>query len=866
MTVRTDPRVAQSARRLLPVNRGDWVLGRTRAALRHGEVRLGAQAKADLELPALWEYGIDRARGRHVHGFTFLVDWVGAGQALDADESLQLAELIHLMFRAWDQQYGSSRETAPEMAFHDETTAQRLLGLVAALDELRFTPEQESYLRGLAERTATILAEPDFYGGVNNHGMFQDLALLTWSALVAPAGSELGAEAWDLAAQRLHTYFAACFTAEGVHVENTPTYHVMVARYLPLLEDLFTAAQSDEAELYDSLLRGAIDYAVHCVTPEGLFPPVSDTHRRRLDSDVNLETFAGGEFEFAATAGRVGAEPSKRTAVFPESGYAMTRSGWGDPLASYVHFTSSYNADYHKHSDEQSIYLRSGGRDLLCEAGPYGYNWKDPFTKYAYSSAAHNTMLVAGTGLPRTEPEEERLAASPPLNRMEISVAEDERLEATGTTRRYRGRVWSRHLDVRHGAAPSDTTLRIEDTVESSVGAADLRFLWHMGPGLRVDLRAQGAEVFDRGAKLMELEFRADAEYTLQLSEGIESPSTQGWHFPQFGQKVPAPVISLETHAENLTLETVVRLSDFVWDSPPENPFDALVLRNRTVPTWSSTTTGEPGSESVLMLSPYSSTADRERLVAELEKSGRRVRYVPGIEWMIGHAGSKAKAEAAVDKIARAAAGVIRNEASKGGGVTVVTIGGAFAPGALAALSTGASLFAVDPVLPFPSGDPRAERLEEKLSSLSSTPRSLPIEVLSSGDASAQQRALATIDKAPVARNDFDTAIAADVEDVAGDSIANLLDAREGTAVRYLAVYDRRAKEFVIRIPQLEEVEVSVRVFRGKDEVLTVPYRAGSEHRVPYADAVGPHRLRLHVRDPETTESTALTTGVLRVR
>lgn len=867
MTGRTDAEVAGQARRLLPINRGSWVPERARAALHDGQVRLGTVGTMDLVLPDLWDYGIDRARGRHVHGFTFLTDWVGAGGDLDGAEQERLAELIHSLFRAWDEDFGRARGTAPEMAFHDETTAQRMLGLVAALDALRFAPEQEAFLRDLAERTAEVLLEPAFHSGVNNHGMFQDLALLTWSVLLSPEGSPLGDLAWERAAERLHTYFATCFTSEGVHVENTPTYHVMVARYLPMLDDLFTAAQSSEAELYDQLLRGAIDYAVHCVTPEELYPPVSDTHRRRLDSAVNLETFAGGEFEYATSGGRSGTEPSRCTAVFPASGYAMTRSRWGDPNATFVHFTSSYNADYHKHSDELSVYLRSGGRDLLCEAGAYGYNWKDPFTKYAYSSAAHNSLMVAGTGLPRTEPAQEREDPENPLNRLEISTAEDDLLVATGSTRRFRGRHWTRRLVARHGDEPEDTTLRLEDRVESTVGAADLRFLWHLGPGLRVVLRAQGAEVFDRGTKVMEIEFSAAAEYVLHLAEGVESPAIQGWYFPQLGEKVSAPVISLETRAAQLELTTEVRLADFVWDAPTSNPFDTLVLSGRTIPTWESAAPPTPGAPSVLLLSPYSGSADRERLVGELVRAGRHVQYVPDIARLVGHAGSQQAAEVAVGELARAAHDLILRAREGGLDPIVATVGSAFAPGALAALATRVPLLAVDPELPFPAPDPRSSRLVARLSTIADEGGAAAVELLVSDDGRAQlPRAVAALGSAHTEQEVFPSVLRADLEDVAGGTIANLLDARDGIDARYLAVYDRRSKEFIVRIPLVDEVEISVRVFHGKDEVLSLPYRPGAEQTVPYEGRIGPHRLRLHLRVPGTDETVALTTGVIRVR
>src|SRR5699024_6698437 len=110
-----------------------------------------------LDQGALWQYGDERARGRHGHGFTFLVDWTGAVPRLEAPEASALTDLVVELFTDWDVRYVQRRDTSPEMAFHDETTAQRLLGLTGVLDQFDFSAEQRELLTGLAGRTAEVL-------------------------------------------------------------------------------------------------------------------------------------------------------------------------------------------------------------------------------------------------------------------------------------------------------------------------------------------------------------------------------------------------------------------------------------------------------------------------------------------------------------------------------------------------------------------------------------------------------------------------------------------------------------------------------------------------------------------------------------
>lgn len=863
--------VEESARRLVPVHREKWAVARARTALTERTARLGAKETASFEGGALWDYGNERARGRHAHGFTFLVDWVGGVSQLDTDEAEELTGLIVELFTMWDARYGRQRENAPEMAFHDETTAQRLLGIVSVLTFLPLGGERRAAISDLGARTAELLRDPEFYGGVNNHGMFQDVALLAWAVLVASPEDPARRVSWELAEGRLQTYFSACFTSEGVHVENTPTYHVMVARYLPLLDRLFTAAGAPSAALYHRLLEGAERYAVHCVTPEGLYPATSDTHRRRLDSPVNLETFSGGAFEYAVTGGRNGLQPAERTVAFPASGYAMTRSAWGDPQASYAYFSCAYNADYHKHSDENSLYLRSGGRDLLVEAGPYGYNWKDPFTKYAYSTAAHNSMMVDGAGLPRTASEADRTGPRAPLNELTVISAEDRLLDVTGTTRRYDGRVWSRRTRIEHGDAPSATRVHLEDTVRSEAGAAELRFLWHLGPGLTVRLRSRGAEILDGSVKVMEIEFRTESEFSLRLQEGDESPSIQGWHFPDFGKKVPAPVISLETRAADHSMVTEVRLADFRWDQAEADTFDTLVINSRTVPTYVIPASDDlsPGSSegrSVLFLSASAAAADRERYLSEVSKATVRSLYVPDLARSVAGTSSADLAERAVEQISAAATAHIRRENERGVNVTLAATREGFAPALQAALSADVPLVVLDPVLPFPDGDPRAERLLARLGSLADGLKDPALEVVVTAHVPDQaDRVLAAAGSSSARVTDLRSLITADVEDAFSDMLLNSMLARAGEIDRYVAVYDRRAKAFHLNLPGCLDVEVSIRVFRGKEEVQSMPYTPGNVHRIPYT-GFGPHRLRVHVRPHGSSEARAFTTGVLRVR
>ena len=166
--------------------------------------------------------------------------------------------------------------------------------------------------------------------------------------------------------------------------------------------------------------------------------------------------------------------------------------------------------------------------------------------------------------------------------------------------------------------------------------------------------------------------------------------------------------------------------------------------------------------------------------------------------------------------------------------VTVATADAAFGPAAIAALHTGSPLIALDPQLPFRARDPRADRLAARLEELAAEHAGAATEMILSSDHPAQvDRVIEAIGATVSRRSDLRALLKADVEDAFSGIVLNSVNARAGEALLCTAVYDRRMGEFIVDLPQLTEVEVSVRVFQGKEQVHLMPYSPGATHRIP---------------------------------
>lgn len=550
--VRTEE-AQKAALRLLPRNSAKAAKVRVERLLNDGIIELATGDVLPFAGGELWDETTNRSLARRLHGFTFVADWFGCFEHLDATELASLKTIAIEMVQIWNTRFVVSQEES-SMAFHDETTAQRVLALISMVQI--FGPDFDGPTLELLDKTADLLAQIHFYGGVNNHGMFQDLALLVYTIIFVNPKSE---EFFELSLRRLHEYFSTCFTSEGVHVENTPTYHAMVSRYLADLTFVLEEQDSKDVEYYEQLLASAQRYATHAITPQGTYPPVSDTTITRLDTGRNYEVFSSPAFKYAATAGKEGIAPECRTVVFPNSGYAIHRSEWGNEKSSFLFFSAAYNNGYHKHSDELSIYLQAHGKEILRESGPFGYDWTNPLTAYGFSSMAHNTLLVDDEGLPRTDKKKD-------LTTLENHDTDGETkglvLSVTGKTERFEGVRFER--DVKVFETEGDSHYQVSDRVTSQEGHK-YTFLWHVGPGLTPVLHGDYFEIYDGEEKLFEASVKANEKFSMRLIYGENDPFVSGWVFPKFRQSAPAHVIVIDVYAENCELNYDFRVQDFKY-------------------------------------------------------------------------------------------------------------------------------------------------------------------------------------------------------------------------------------------------------------------------------------------------------------
>lgn len=512
--------------------------------LNDGEIAVDLGQFEHFDPDSFWSAERARSEGRKAHAWFFLREWSSAADQIDDSKKLDVVKKLMEVHPSWE----SAAEEPGSMAFHDETTAQRTINTgvfirkyAAEIEALGFTRLLEQH-----EETIELLASDDFYAGRNNHGMFQDIALLVSHALGFASD-----EQENIAVDRLTQYFDTCFTQDGVHTENNPTYHLMVSVSLrKVTKYLALTGRNHNPEHLEELLAKADEYAAYCVLPNGEFPPISDTKVEVLTPQRARSVYGNGKFLGAVSNGKHGTLPDSLNFVAEHSGYAIFRTGW-DKKAAFAMLSAAYNDDYHKHSDELSLYVYANGHALLAEAGPNGYQYRDPKTAYAFSSFAHNTLIVDGRGLPRVD-EKAHLTTLEKYSDTDVE----------GRTQRFEGVDWSRRVNADEWA--SDGRLLISDSIKCD-SKKNLKLLWHLGSETVPVIRGNVVEIFSRASneKLAELYLSGAPVDAVRRYYNQERPTVQGFAFPSMGVSVPTWVVEFEFNSDSETIDWDFRTKNF---------------------------------------------------------------------------------------------------------------------------------------------------------------------------------------------------------------------------------------------------------------------------------------------------------------
>lgn len=337
---------------------------------------------------------------------SFLSYLLAQHRASSDDAVLDMGKLA---IESWLDTYLDTDISYPfEFIWHDHATALRAEQLVLFAYYCRvhapaWTAGQVAFFEYL-ERAIKVhgewLLKDSFYSAHTNHGLEQARVLM----LLGTVFEGEVARTWQsVALRRISGELNFAFTSEGVHVENSPAYHIFVFKvFMDIIKDYPAEVLGDLSEQFSHFSGNALGFMTHILRPDGLLPPIGDTEQLPT-SDAYRETFGHTleyqHFVYALTKGQKGLQPSTVNRVYPQSGYAVFRDQWPEHLlygkAFHLIVKMGCSSRYHHQQDEGHVSLVAGGEDWLIDSGMYNYISADPVRKYMRSRAAHNVPLIS---------------------------------------------------------------------------------------------------------------------------------------------------------------------------------------------------------------------------------------------------------------------------------------------------------------------------------------------------------------------------------------------------------------------------------------------------------------------------------------
>ncbi|HBM16695.1 MAG TPA: hypothetical protein DD381_10195 [Lentisphaeria bacterium] len=338
-----------------------------------------------------WQFALNR--------FSFLKDIMH----FDLKKQTDLNPVFKLILD-WINKYLSTNPYSRAYSFiwHDHGTALRAENLVYFLSYI-FCYRQDwakNNITAIEEIInsiivhSKILSSDKFYSKHTNHGLEQSRVLLLLSDVLK------NDELKKLAIERIADEFEFSFTDEGVHVENSPSYHYQIFN---IFLNIFYGEHIEDflhlKEIFTNTFKKTLIFLTHILTPESKIPIIGDSTNHSI-SDVYSryfsETTEYSNFLYALSGGKKGLPPSAPIAIYPKSGYVIIRDKWSKnpefkkdfQLISKVSALSSY----HYHQDEGSLIINYLGESWLVDSGLYNHNLSSPIRNYMRSRFAHNIV------------------------------------------------------------------------------------------------------------------------------------------------------------------------------------------------------------------------------------------------------------------------------------------------------------------------------------------------------------------------------------------------------------------------------------------------------------------------------------------
>ncbi len=330
---------------------------------------------------------------------------------------------------------------------------------------------------------------------------------------------------------RLDGMLARVLDEDGVEVEQSPFYHFY---FLTGFWDIYRWAREHGIALSpeaDTRILQMLHYAAHITLPNGDIPMLGTSVARNIRKSQDTPRYAemaelDPAFKYVLRAGKEGSPPLETRRLFPSSGQAVLRSGFGTAAdflqQTHVIFDVGPYRTSHSHLDALALQLYSAGRTLLPDSGHFTPE-PGPDFDYFNSTRAHNTVLVDDRDQPKG------------TARAGLSTGQGGWAYQSGVHELYEGVQHRRAVLLLRG----DLVLVVDDLTSATPHVYEQ--IWHLFP--QAELRVEGLRVtaLDSGsgrAMLTLHQLMPTPGLGLRWRKGSTAP-LDGWYSAKFELKVP---------------------------------------------------------------------------------------------------------------------------------------------------------------------------------------------------------------------------------------------------------------------------------------------------------------------------------------
>jgi uncharacterized heparinase superfamily protein len=344
-------------------------------------------------------------------------------------------------------------------------------------------------------------------------------------------------------------------TEDGVHGELSSYYHCYTVDFFLQALTLSKVNGFEFPDWMSKRLERMLVFVQHVARNDETLPLFGDDDGGRalaiVSGDYRVSKFDEEMFWLLGEyATRV--PPLETHAFYPDAGYAVQRSGWGEHDSQVIFDCGGLGMlnGGHGHADALSIVLNVGGTEILTDPGTFVYNGSPEWRNFFRSTRAHNTVVVddSDQSIPDGTFKWQRKAQCRVVQHLSSERFDYVEAEHDGYRNAPGGIMHRRRLlHIR-----PDLWVAVDDlngpSHESARDEHEFDFYFHFPSNAKITLQQENSVAIRvnvrADAARLQLLMCASACLKGKTIEGQLDP-IQGWVSPLYGEKSSAPALRL---------------------------------------------------------------------------------------------------------------------------------------------------------------------------------------------------------------------------------------------------------------------------------------------------------------------------------